>query len=200
LLVVTARPVTTAEDECRAPEARERIGARLPAFVREAHPNFDLSVKVLASLSAPDSPVFGPHADENVVVGASRRRAAPRGQSVGVAACEAKARFGQPVQAATFRSSRCDSTTPSSAEHLSPLGTPGSQPRVLGTCTPRGSVLSSSAHKCGLTSRSSGPATAWHPGREAPRYMLHLAARAPCRIGPLNSNVRPHNQPPPRSS
>jgi len=50
--------------------------------------------------------------------------------------------------------------------------------------------------QCCLTLRSSGLAPAWHPGREAERFIIGLAARAPRRRSPLSSNVRPHTQPP----
>lgn len=49
------------------------------------------------------------------------------------------------------------------------------KPRKRGTATRR------------LTLRSSGRPTACRPGREALWYMLHLAARAPCRRPPLSS-------------
>jgi hypothetical protein len=42
----------------------------------------------------------------------------------------------------------------------------------------------------GLTLRSSGRPPASHLGREVLWYMLHLAAKAPCRRPPLSSNVR----------
>ena len=47
-----------------------------------------------------------------------------------------------------------------------------------------------------LTTRSTGPATASRLGRAAPWFILLRTAQAPCRSGPVNSNVRPHEQPP----
>jgi hypothetical protein len=41
-----------------------------------------------------------------------------------------------------------------------------------------------------LTLRSSGPPTAWHPGREAVVFIIVLAARAPRCRRPLNLHVR----------
>jgi hypothetical protein len=45
------------------------------------------------------------------------------------------------------------------------------------------------AKSCRLTWRSTGHATACHPAREAPRYMLHLAGRAARRGAPVNSTL-----------
>ena len=42
----------------------------------------------------------------------------------------------------------------------------------------------------GLTLRWSRRAPAWRPGREAPWFMMRLAARAPCLRARLSSNVR----------
>ena len=46
-----------------------------------------------------------------------------------------------------------------------------------------------------LTLRSSGPPTAWRPGREAVLFIIGCAARAPRCRRPLNLYVRPRKQP-----
>ena len=65
---------------------------------------------------------------------------------------------------------------------------------ALGQTRPRFRRSPCATRRC-LTLRSSGQPTAWHPGREALWYMLHLAARAPRRRPPLSSNVRPRIPP-----
>jgi hypothetical protein len=60
------------------------------------------------------------------------------------------------------------------------------------------SVSPAYAHRCGLTGRSTGRATAWHPGRAA-AFVYHRphgrTARAPCRVAPVNSALGPTNVP-----
>ena len=51
----------------------------------------------------------------------------------------------------------------------------------------------SSPRKCCLTLRSSGPPPASRLARELASVIIHLAGQAPCRWGPLSSNVRRSN-------
>lgn len=46
--------------------------------------------------------------------------------------------------------------------------------------------------QCGLTPRSSGVPTAWRQARERVLSIIRLAGLAACRLGLLNSHVRPH--------
>jgi len=52
-----------------------------------------------------------------------------------------------------------------------------------------GPCLASQHKNRRLTLRSTGPPTAWHPGREAPWFIMRLAARAPCRRRPVSSTL-----------
>ena len=51
-------------------------------------------------------------------------------------------------------------------------------------------------NKRGLTCRSTGAPTAWHPGRAAPCFILRRAARAPRRRRPVNSTLDHAKRPP----
>ena len=132
---------------------RHAASSRLPAYSRSS-PSGATRRHPSAAARAVSS---------SVVVGASRQRAAPRSQFMGAPPAVRRPRLALAVQAALWATARA----------RPPPGHLSAQPWQR-LCAGSNSSVASVARR-GLTCRSTGRATAWHPGRAA--LAVHVAPR-----------------------